>query len=93
MSDRDKSLRAADDEIPLATSAIYLEHLSRNLQKLVVSLYGIYSILLSVLLLQKRRSYLSRQSTICRVLTSLSGLHRFSLARGTAITAPMWLRL
>ena len=33
MSDRDKGLRAADDEIPLATRAICLEHLSRNLQK------------------------------------------------------------
>ena len=33
MSDRDKSLRAADDEIPPATRAICLEHLSRNLQK------------------------------------------------------------
>ena len=33
MSDRDKGLRAADGEIPLATRAICLEHLSRNLQK------------------------------------------------------------
>ena len=33
MSDRDKGLHAADDEIPLATRAICLEHLSRNLQK------------------------------------------------------------
>jgi hypothetical protein len=32
MSDRDKGLRAADDEIPLCTRAICLEHLSRNLQ-------------------------------------------------------------
>ena len=33
MSDRDKGRHAADDEIPLATRAICLEHLSRNLQK------------------------------------------------------------
>ena len=32
MSDRDKGLRAADDEIPLATRAICLDHLSRNLK-------------------------------------------------------------
>ena len=72
MSDRDKGLHAADDEIPLATRAICLEHLSRNLQKTVVSLHG-YSIRLAVLLLQKRsfklvwansRRYLPKQSTI-----------------------------
>ena len=33
MSDRDKGLCAADDDIPLASRAICLEHLSRNLQK------------------------------------------------------------
>jgi hypothetical protein len=33
ISDRDKGLRAADDEIPLASRAICLEHLSRNIQQ------------------------------------------------------------
>ena len=33
MSDRDKGLRAADDEIPLANRAFCVEHISRNIQK------------------------------------------------------------
>ena len=33
MSDCDKGLRAADDDIPLVTRAICLEHLHCNLQK------------------------------------------------------------
>ena len=32
-SDRDKGLRAADNEIPLAVRAFCVEHLSQNLQK------------------------------------------------------------
>ena len=32
-SDRDKGLRATDDEIPLANCAFYVEHISRNIQK------------------------------------------------------------
>ena len=33
MSDRDKGLQAADDEIPLAARAFCVEHISRNIQK------------------------------------------------------------
>lgn len=52
MSDRDKALLAADDEIPLATRAVCLGHLSRNLRETVVSAHGKYTIpkLVSVLL-------------------------------------------
>ena len=32
MSDRDKGLRAADNEIPLANRAFCVEHISRNIQ-------------------------------------------------------------
>ena len=33
MSDQDKGLRAADDEIPLANRPFCVEHISRNVQK------------------------------------------------------------